>query len=241
MPWGGGGITSTARIQRIAAGRQPISGEHTDDERVRMRGAWSHEAGPSLAPLLSRGCRRVQRGNDVASLPAPIRWRVRSSEQASSVRYVSDPRALDGARTNGQLLHGQETPGYSISAISLATLRYSPRAISSIGFSSSNARIGRCSQTGIDSGRRTRASRLIISASSISRSARAPVARCGPRANLVRCSASLRSRPRSSGQIGRPCREPAGRLRAMGSWPGCVAHNRDYVAKQSYRRGDACG
>jgi hypothetical protein len=39
------------------------------------------------------------------------------------VRYVSDPRALDGARTNGQLLHGQETPGYSISAISLATLR----------------------------------------------------------------------------------------------------------------------
>jgi hypothetical protein len=93
---------------------------------------------------------------------------------------VSDPRALDDARTNGQPLHGQETPGYSISAISLATLRYSPRAISSIGFSSSNARIGRCNLTGIDSGRSTRASRLIISASSISRSARAPVGSLRP-------------------------------------------------------------
>lgn len=83
---------------------------------------------------------------------------------------------------NGRLLPGQEMPGYSISAISLATLRYSPRAISSIGFSSSNARIGRCSQTGIDSGRTTRASRLVISASSSTVRRVRPWARCGRRA-----------------------------------------------------------
>ena len=127
-----------------------------------------------------RGVGEVESAYDIASLPTSIRRDVRSSEQVSSVRYVPDPRALDGARTNGQLLHGQETPGYSISAISLATLRYSPPAMSSIGFSSSNARTGRCSQTGIDSGRRTRASRLIISANSISRSARAPVGSLRP-------------------------------------------------------------
>lgn len=76
------------------------------------------------------GVGEVKRAHDIASLPAPIRWRVRSSEEAGSVGDVSDPRALDGARTNGQLLHDQETPGYSISAISLATLRYWPRAMS---------------------------------------------------------------------------------------------------------------
>src|ERR1035441_2667297 len=126
------------------------------------------------------GVGEIQRGDDLTSLPASVRWCGRSPEQGGLVRYVPDPRALDGARTNGQLLHGQETPGYSISAISLATLRYSPRAMSSIGFSSSNARIGRCSQTGIASGRRTRPSRLIISASSISRSARVPVGSLRP-------------------------------------------------------------
>lgn len=52
--------------------------------------------------------------------------------------YVSDPYALDGARGDSQG-HRQEMPGYSISEISFATRRYSPRAISSIGFSSSNA------------------------------------------------------------------------------------------------------
>ena len=69
------------------------------------------------------GVREVKCAYDFAPLPASIRWRVRSSEQVGSMRYMPDPRALGGARTNGQLLHGQETPGYSISAISLATLR----------------------------------------------------------------------------------------------------------------------
>ena len=110
----------------VVVGDVVLGGESPFGKRaIPLRCGCSHSVG------------EVEGAYDIASLPSTIRRGVRSSEQVSSVRYVSDPRAIDGARTNGQLLHGQETPGYSISAISLATLRYSPRAMSSIGFSSS--------------------------------------------------------------------------------------------------------
>ena len=47
---------------------------------------------------------------------------------SSELWYVANPCACDGARADGQQTHRQETPGYSISEISLVTRRYSPRA-----------------------------------------------------------------------------------------------------------------
>jgi hypothetical protein len=41
-----------------------------------------------------RGVREVEGGYCIASLPAPVRWCVGSSERVSFVRYVSDPCAL---------------------------------------------------------------------------------------------------------------------------------------------------
>ncbi len=68
----------------------------------------------------------------------------------------------------------QETPGYSSSAISRATRRYSPRARTSTGLSSSKASIGRVSQIGMKSRCITRARRSVIAPSSTRRSARVP-------------------------------------------------------------------
>jgi hypothetical protein len=60
--------------------------------------------GERAIPLRCRCCHgvgEVEGAHNVASLPASIRWGVCLSEEVGSVWYVSDPCALDGARTNG--------------------------------------------------------------------------------------------------------------------------------------------
>ncbi len=119
-------------------------------------------------------------GRELPHRAASARRREDSRVRADPLmRHMPDPFALDG--TGGDVpRHCQAMPGYSISEISLATRRYSPRPISSIGFSSSNASTGRCSHGAIDSGLSTRPSRLTISDSSIRRSARTPVGSLRP-------------------------------------------------------------
>jgi hypothetical protein len=149
--------------------RQVVPLSEAADYQVRVR---RKEQQQERVRNQSRDMTRYHVIVDGAELPA--------TSKRETILAMVTKRALDDARTDRETAHRQETPGYSISAISLATLRYSPRAINSIGFSSSNARIGRFSQTAIDSGRTTRASRRIISPSSISRSARAPVGSLRP-------------------------------------------------------------
>jgi hypothetical protein len=92
---------------------------------------------------------QVQSTNCQSALPPPICWHRRSAEKRRAMRRVPDPLAADLDSIDIERHRLQLTPGYSSWAISSATRRYSPRARTSTGLSSSSASIGRLSQTGM--------------------------------------------------------------------------------------------
>lgn len=85
----------------------------------------------------------VERRDDRATLPATVRRRGRASQQIRALRRVTDPDAADRASYGRGGHRGLGDAGMSNLSDQPGTRRYSPRAISSISFSSSSAMIGR--------------------------------------------------------------------------------------------------
>ena len=84
---------------------------------------------------------------------AAIGGRQTATKKVGPVRDVPNPETFDRAGVDFHaVLPRQETPGYSMLEMTLATGMYSPREIKSIGRSSFRETFGRISQTLIASG-----------------------------------------------------------------------------------------
>jgi hypothetical protein len=93
----------------------------------------------------------VEGVDDLTALPAVVAGRLRSEAWVGEVRDVTQPRSggVNRIDVERQRSGPQTAPGDSSSETTRATRRALPRAISSSGFLSSSASIGRDSQTGM--------------------------------------------------------------------------------------------
>jgi hypothetical protein len=120
-------------------------------ELVHWRYAPLGEVPVPLGPEGVLGFGEVERVDDGAALPAVVAGRPRTDARVGSVGNVTQPGAgrVDRVDVERQRAGPQTAPGDSSSDTIRATRRALPRAISSSGFWSSSASIGRDSQTGM--------------------------------------------------------------------------------------------
>ena len=160
-----GGPALAARSGRAEAdASEPVGGAEIGDldpshavapkvARELVQG-WYAPLGQVPVPLGPEGLLcigEVERVDDLAVLPAVVAGRSRTDTRVGGVGKVTQPGAgrVDRVDVERQRAGPQTAPGDSSSDTTRATLRALPRAISSSGFWSSSASIGRNSQTGM--------------------------------------------------------------------------------------------